>query len=102
MDLMQGEQMIWSGHPTWKRALGCYVRAVAVVLTPTLIVSVPRALDLGSSISLSKWWLITIALLVGVGAIDGVRRAATVDAITTQQLNIRRGMLPCAGMSQAY
>ena len=58
MDLMQGEEVIWSGHPTWRGTLGWYVRAVPVVLIPIVVVYVLRALDLGSGISLAKWWLI--------------------------------------------
>ena len=45
MDLMQGEEVIWSGHPTWRGTLGWYVRAVPVVLIPIVVVYVLRALD---------------------------------------------------------
>ena len=99
MELMQGEEVIWTGHPTWKGTLGWYVRAVPVVLIPIIVVYVLRALDLGSGISLTKWWLITIALLVIVGVIDVVRRAATVYTVTTQRLHIRRGILSRAEQS---
>lgn len=99
MDLMQGEEVIWTGRPTWKGTLGWYVRAIPVVLIPIIVVYVLRALDLGSGISLTKWWLITIGLLVLVGVIDVIRRAATVYTVTTQRLHIRRGILSRAEQS---
>lgn len=99
MELMQDEDVIWTGHPTWKGTLGWYVRAVPVVFIPVVVIYVLRALDLGSGISLGKWWLITIILLVGVGLVDIVRRWATVYTVTTQRLHIRRGILSRAEQS---
>lgn len=91
--MMAGEQVIWAGHPTWKGALGWYLRAVPVVLIPIVAVYVLRALDLGSGISIGKWWLITIGLLLIVLLIDMLRRWATVYTVTSQRLHIRRGIL---------
>lgn len=93
MERMPGEEVIWTGHPTWKGTLGWYLRAVPVVLIPIVIMYVLRALDVRSGISPGKWWLITIVLLLGVLLIDVLRRWATVYTVTSQRLHIRRGIL---------
>lgn len=93
MERMPGEQVIWTGHPTWKGSLGWYLRAVPVSLIPIVAIYVLRALDVGSGISLGTWWLITIVLLLGVLIIDMLRRWATVYTVTSQRLHIRRGIL---------
>ena len=93
MDLVEGERLLWRGHPSWRAHLGWLVRWGLLALLPVIIAGALRAWDKDTGLPYWQWLLISLALLVIVVAIDAIRRAATTYTMTTNRLNIRRGIL---------
>jgi membrane protein YdbS with pleckstrin-like domain len=93
MDLVEGEQLLWRGHPSWRAHIWWLLRWGLVALLPVIIAGALRAGDEGTGLPYWQWVVISLALLVLVVAIDAIRRAATTYTVTTNRLNIRRGIL---------
>lgn len=91
MDPAEGEDVIFTGHPSWRGVLSFYVKAAGVALVLGAIAAGITAL-LGT---LS--WLIVVlvvAVVLGLAVLAGfVLRQSTTYTITDQRLSIRRGLL---------
>jgi uncharacterized membrane protein YdbT with pleckstrin-like domain len=85
MDLHQGEEIVYEGHPSWRGVLGFYIKGVLVVVVVAAIVffAVSHAAGIGALVA-----LVAIVVLAGF-----VKRMATSYIITTERLHIRRGIL---------
>lgn len=92
MDLLEGETVVFRGHPSWRSVLGFYVSGLLA------------AGVLGSLAALVSWivedevkagWVVAavVAGLVLMVAAGLLKRAATEYVITTRRLHIRRGLL---------
>ena len=85
MDLHPGEQMVFEGHPSWRAVLTFYLGGLAVVAVAAviglLVSGTALAVVLGA---------VALALVVLAGL---VKRTATRYVITTERLQIRRGIL---------
>jgi uncharacterized membrane protein YdbT with pleckstrin-like domain len=93
MDLVEGERLLWRGHPSWRSHIGWLLRWGLVALLPVIVAGALRALDQGTGLPYWQWLVLSLALLVLVIAIDLIRRAAVTYSVTTNRLNIRRGIL---------
>jgi uncharacterized membrane protein YdbT with pleckstrin-like domain len=92
MELLDGETVVWSGHPTWRATLSMIIKGmVAGVVLLVLGILVDT---FGGS---GKWTVygIVALLVVGAGAIltSWVTRRFTEFTITNRRLHIRRGIL---------
>ena len=92
MELLAGERLIWSGHPSWRASLSFLLRGVlaaAVVLVVLVLVDV-----LGAG---HGWTYAGVAAAVAIFAVavlgTWVLRQFTVYTITNRRLLIRRGIL---------
>ncbi len=92
MDLLEGEQLIWKGKPTWRATLSFYIGWGLAALVPfvvILLVNIFTDTDwpiwLGVVISLI---LLAIVLLAG-----WIRRFFTQYTVTTKRMTIREGIL---------
>ena len=92
MDLLEGEQLIWKGKPTWRATLSFYIGWGVAALVPfvvVLLVNIFTDTDwpiwLGVVISLI---LLAIVLLAG-----WIRRFFTQYTVTTKRMTIREGIL---------
>jgi uncharacterized membrane protein YdbT with pleckstrin-like domain len=86
LHLSPGEQVIFSGHPSWRAILGFYLKGVVVAA----IAGVLAKLFGAGSATVFLVVLVVIALAVLAGF---VKRVATTYTITSRRLNIRRGIL---------
>jgi len=93
MELLQGEEIVWRGHPSWRAFLGWYVFWVAAALVPVAIAGILKAYDKGTGLEYWQWILISLGLVALVIIVDVVRRMATTYTITNRRLHIRRGIL---------
>ncbi|HYZ88934.1 MAG TPA: PH domain-containing protein [Myxococcales bacterium] len=85
MDLHEGEEIVFDGHPSWRSVLQFYIVGVILVGVAAAI----GALAGGTGISIIAGVVVlAIVLLVGF-----LKRAATRYVITTERLHIRRGIL---------
>ena len=92
MDLLEGEQLIWKGKPTWRATLSFYIGWGLAALVPFVVILLVRIFTdadwpvwLGVVISLI---LLAIVLLAG-----WIRRFFTQYTVTTKRMTIREGIL---------
>lgn len=91
MQLFEGEEMIWQGHPTWRSIISFYVKW-------TLLVLVPLAVIVVANVAGADWplWIGIAILVLGLALVllvGWVRRYFTRYTITTKHLLIRTGIL---------
>ncbi len=86
LHLSPGEQVIFSGHPSWRAILGFYLKGIVVAAIAGALAKLFGA----DSATVFLIVLVAIALAVLVGF---VKRVATTYTITSRRLNIRRGIL---------
>src|SRR3954468_22267576 len=85
MDLHQGETLLFEGRPSWRSILGFYI--VGWLLAVAIGAVVGLVSETGTGVIVG---VIGVLLVLIVGF---VRRVGTRYAITTQRLNIRRGII---------
>jgi uncharacterized membrane protein YdbT with pleckstrin-like domain len=92
VQLLEGEKLIWEGHPTWRSTLSFYLLWGLLALIPVVVVSLVVGL---TDVDWPVWIgvVLTLALLVLVLLVGWARRVFTQYTITTQRLSIRRGVL---------
>ena len=91
LDLHEGEEIIFQGHPSWRALLAFYFKgaltAALVGLLVWLVTMIIGQARVGTAVFLG---LIAFALVVLVGFI---RRWATVYTVTNRRLQIKRGIV---------
>lgn len=91
MRLLEGEELIWQGHPTWRSIMSFYIKWTVVAVLPLAVIVV-------ANIAGTDWpvW-VGIAVLAGgillVLLAGWLRRVFTRYQITTKHLMIRTGIL---------
>ena len=85
MDLHQGEQIVFEGHPSWRGLLSFYVGGVAAAVAVGVIVGLIGSTVVGV--------LVGAALIGAVIAFGLFKRMSTTYLVSTQRLYIRRGLL---------
>ncbi len=85
MELHPGEEMVFEGHPSWRAVLAFYAGGLAVVVVAVVIGLIASGTGLAVLLG-----VVAIALVVLAGL---VKRMATRYVITTERLQIRRGIL---------
>jgi uncharacterized membrane protein YdbT with pleckstrin-like domain len=91
IDLHDGEQIIFEGHPSWRAILSFYLQSVLGVAVLGGVIALITAIS-----DEVKWGLVAAVIVVGAAAvvlIGFIRRIATVYTITNQRLRIKRGIL---------
>jgi uncharacterized membrane protein YdbT with pleckstrin-like domain len=91
MDLHDGEEVIFEGHPSWRSTLSFYVKGILVVAVAAGIAALVTAIGDGADSG-------TIGAVAGAGLVLVVlagflKRVATVYTITNQRLRIKRGII---------
>jgi uncharacterized membrane protein YdbT with pleckstrin-like domain len=89
--LLEGEELIWEGHPTWRSIISFYVKWTVLVLLPLAVMVV-------ANVAGADWPLwVGIAVFLGgflLVLLGGwLRRVFTRYTITTKHLLIRTGIL---------
>jgi uncharacterized membrane protein YdbT with pleckstrin-like domain len=85
MDLHPGEEIVFEGHPSWRGVLGFYFKGLVLALVVGAIVffAASHAAGVGA-------FVVVMVLTILTGFFF---RMATRYVITTERLNIRRGIL---------
>jgi uncharacterized membrane protein YdbT with pleckstrin-like domain len=91
VDLRDGEQVIFQGHPSWRAILGFYLQfALAGAVAGGIAALVTL---IGGGVKLGVVILV-FAVVVVVGVVAGlIKRIATTYSITNQRLHIKRGIV---------
>jgi uncharacterized membrane protein YdbT with pleckstrin-like domain len=85
IDLHEGEQIIFEGHPSWRATLAFYIQGALAVLVVGVVVGL-----------VADWTIGAVVLVAGVALVvlaGFIKRVATVYTITNQRLRIKRGIL---------
>jgi uncharacterized membrane protein YdbT with pleckstrin-like domain len=85
LNLSQGEQVIFEGHPSWRAILGFYLKGVLVAVVLGVIA---KLIDGNGTAFLIILAVLAITLLLGF-----LKRWATTYTITNRRLNIKRGIV---------
>jgi membrane protein YdbS with pleckstrin-like domain len=85
VNLADGEQIIFEGHPSWRAILGFYLKGAAIAIVLGIIAKL-----VGSTASVFVVVLVVLAVTLLIGFI---KRWATTYTITTRRLNIKRGII---------
>jgi uncharacterized membrane protein YdbT with pleckstrin-like domain len=90
--LLEGEELVWQGRPSWRSMLAFYLEWGFFALLPVIVVSVAKG------VGNADWpiWIgivLTLVLVAIVLVIGWVRRLMTLYTVTSQRLLIRRGIL---------
>jgi uncharacterized membrane protein YdbT with pleckstrin-like domain len=86
LNLSPGEQVIFSGHPSWRAILGFYLKGILVAAAAGVVAKVAGAGD--GTVFLAVLAAIGLTVLAGF-----VKRVATTYTITDRRLNIKRGIV---------
>jgi uncharacterized membrane protein YdbT with pleckstrin-like domain len=90
--LIQGEELIWHGRPSWRSEMSFYLKWAVLGLVPLAVILVARAI---SSADWPLWIGVAVFVLVLLLAalIGFLRRYFTQYTITNRRITIRRGIL---------
>lgn len=91
MELMNDEQLVWRGRPTWRSVITWYLKWLPLVVAPVVVIWLLGKVWDGAP--MGKAWLVTIILALGFAGYDAIRRWATTYTVTTERLHIRRGII---------
>ena len=92
MELSQGEQVLFEGHPSWRSTLGYYLKGLVAVVA---VVAVAALASLIAEDGVKTGWLVTAGLVaLGLVLVAGyLKRIATTYTITNRRLHIKRGIV---------
>jgi uncharacterized membrane protein YdbT with pleckstrin-like domain len=85
LHLSPGEQVIFSGHPSWRAILGFYLKGVLIAAIAGFVAKLAGG---DGTVFLVVLIVLALTLLAGF-----VKRVATTYTITSRRLNIRRGIV---------
>jgi uncharacterized membrane protein YdbT with pleckstrin-like domain len=92
MDLEQGENLIFEGHPSWRSILGFYIKGLLLVALAggiaALVSKIAEDEVKGAWIAIAAISALVLVLVAGY-----LKRLATTYVITNQRLLIRRGII---------
>ena len=91
MRLLEGEDVIWQGNPTWRSTVSFYLKGTLLILIPLVVIIIAKAAG-------QDWplWIGIVTFLGGfvlVLVVGWLRRYFTRYTITTKHLLIRTGIL---------
>jgi uncharacterized membrane protein YdbT with pleckstrin-like domain len=86
LNLSEGEQIIFQGHPSWRAILGFYLKGLLIAIVLGVIAKLVGAGT--GTVFLVVLVVLALTLLIGF-----LKRWATTYTITTRRLNIKRGIV---------
>ena len=90
MSTLDGETVVWQGHPSWKSMLIFYVKWTIVSLIPVAAWVVLRAA--GHDVSWTVFFGLTAIGIVLTFAVGWIKRATTRYMVTNRRISIRTGI----------
>lgn len=85
VNLSEGEQIIFEGHPSWRAIIGFYLKGVGIAIVLGIIAALVSS---AATVFIVVLVVLALTLLIGF-----LKRWATVYTITTRRLNIKRGIV---------
>src|ERR1700742_4275573 len=86
LNLTDGEQIIFQGHPSWRAILGFYLKGLVIAV---IVGAIAKLIGASNGVV----FLIVLVILALTVLIGFVKRVATTYTITNRRLNIKRGII---------
>jgi uncharacterized membrane protein YdbT with pleckstrin-like domain len=101
MQLLDGEEIVWSGRPSWRSMLAFYFKWMLAAL---VIGVAAQLVDSLTSVNAHVWWfwLATVVLALITLVVGWLKRIDTHYVVTNQRINIRHGILSRADHATSY
>ena len=101
MELLAGEEIVWSGRPSWRSMLAFYIKWMLLALAIGVSAQV---IDYLTSFDAHVWWfwLVAVVLAIVTLVIGWLKRIDTMYTVTTQRINIRHGIFSRADHATSY
>ena len=91
MEIQPGENVLFTGHPSWRSILDFYVKGIALLIVGAGIAALATLIAAGHV----QWgWVGGVAAALAVGTVLAglLKRISTTYTITDRRLHIRRGV----------
>jgi uncharacterized membrane protein YdbT with pleckstrin-like domain len=92
MSMLEGETLVWKGHPSWRAMLLFYVKWTIISLIAIAVWAILRG-PANQDLSPTPWAVVTVAMLVLTFAIGWLRRVTTRYMVTNRRISIRTGLV---------
>jgi uncharacterized membrane protein YdbT with pleckstrin-like domain len=92
MDVLQGEELIWTGHPSWRMLMIYYVKYTIISLIPAAIWVALNAV-MNNPPSSAIFFGVTLVALVCTYVIGWLRLRTTTYNLTTTRIHVRTGIV---------
>jgi uncharacterized membrane protein YdbT with pleckstrin-like domain len=101
MELLDGEEIVWSGRPSWRSMLAFYIKWMLIALA---IGVAAQLVDSFTSVNGHVWWfwLVTVILILITLVGGWLKRIDTHYIVTNQRINIRHGIFSRADHATSY
>ena len=101
MELLDGEEIVWSGRPSWRSMLAFYVKWIGLAL---VIGVAAQLVDSLTSVDAHVWWFWLAAIVIVLIALVAgwLKRIDTNYTVTNQRINIRHGIFSRADHATSY
>jgi uncharacterized membrane protein YdbT with pleckstrin-like domain len=101
MELLAGEEIVWSGRPSWRSMLAFYIKWGVLALLPGVAGQVVAGIW-NADKYLWELWLVTVVLLLLVLLAGWLQRIDTHYMVTNQRINIRHGIFSRSDHATSY
>jgi uncharacterized membrane protein YdbT with pleckstrin-like domain len=92
MELLEGEQVLWRGRPTWRAYIGYFLKYGVLALAIGVIVEVLKD-TVWSGAPRAYGWAVTVLLLLIVALVGVIRKLQTLYTVTSERIHIRQGII---------
>jgi uncharacterized membrane protein YdbT with pleckstrin-like domain len=92
MELLEGENVLWKGRPTWRAYIGFFLKYGVIALLPGVVVEVLKDTAWNGAPRVPAWG-VTVVLLVLVGIVGSIKKLETLYMVTSERIYIRTGIL---------
>ena len=101
MELLAGEEIVWSGRPSWRSMLAFYIKWMLLALAIGVSAQV---IDYLTSFDAHVWWfwLFAVVMALVTLVVGWLKRIDTMYTVTTQRINIRHGIFSRADHATSY
>jgi uncharacterized membrane protein YdbT with pleckstrin-like domain len=93
VELLEGEEILWKGRPSWRSMVSFYIKWFVIALIPGVVAQVLETTGAIDDARTSYFWPLTIILLVVTVLIGWLRRLDTQYMVTNKRIHIRQGLL---------
>jgi uncharacterized membrane protein YdbT with pleckstrin-like domain len=93
VDLLEGEQILWRGRPSWRSMLAFYIKWMLIALVPGIVAQALQSSGAIDDAHLSWFWPLSVVFALLVVLIGWLRRLDTLYVVTDRRIHIRHGLL---------